>query len=612
MATDPTNLKELSGPMYVIGSARDVHTSETLAFSGPLYVNTTPTGAVDPRTPPDDFSGPVYVSMLTPGHFIYDLNADFARWGGSYTTYDNNMYPVLNGSSPVIAYGPVETSTMGSAAGICTAKVWYANPTTDPTGQDIYLSIRASNTQFLPTDTTVPWSSWWRYTDVDNLIQAIGGGGSGNYVQVRAMWTPGTTATTSALTVFRIDIWATATANSEATGDIDGQIYTGHNQVRSFQYGQIDIRFPGLSDILAKIDVQYVATDSLIPAQIYIHPAAATSDIVCSIGVHQNGSSDIPCQIGFPVHGSATSDILAQIDIIEQSYLAAPVMAQIYVRQNATSDVPSQISVVVHLIPCQITIQTPNQTSDIPCQIYMRPDVPGPVTNLTANVPNGVYTTTSSITFTWGPATAAITPVGLYAYMLDVFPTSAASATWTTTDTNPADMTASYDLTQAGYGTADYYFHVAARNTADDMGPVTTYAVFYNHPPTQPGGSYMRLNGVDTIATHPIISASTSASNVLSWSPSTDVDNDALTYEVQVASESDFGLDPRTEASSIVIDATNVPSNLWVVTPMVKSGSWFWRTRGYDGKQYSAWSQTGGFVVNSPPGRVTGLLVQSY
>jgi RHS repeat-associated protein len=132
-----------------------------------------------------------------------------------------------------------------------------------------------------------------------------------------------------------------------------------------------------------------------------------------------------------------------------------------------------------------------------------------------------------------------------------------------------------------------YWWRVRAKDGHGLTGGWMTTAAFQvnvqNDPPTSP------------IPVSPILGTSVAtATPKLTWLDSLDPELAALTYQVEVYSDSAL--------TKLVASVSNLPGTLlttsWKVTPALpKVATYYWRVRGSDGSLYSAWSGTQSFKV---------------
>jgi hypothetical protein len=93
------------------------------------------------------------------------------------------------------------------------------------------------------------------------------------------------------------------------------------------------------------------------------------------------------------------------------------------------------------------------------------------------------------------------------------------------------------------------------------------------------------LNDIHTIDTTP----------TLYWQNSTDIDGDTRTYHIQVDDNSDF-TSPTVNVSGIV---EGVYNTTYTIVSEQSIGIYFWRVRAYDTIDYSNWSSTGNYTLDS-------------
>jgi hypothetical protein len=274
--------------------------------------------------------------------------------------------------------------------------------------------------------------------------------------------------------------------------------------------------------------------------------------------------------------------------------------AAMYVLQHGNASFGCRVRINGHTWGCRMAVFSRSSFSK-PCRLLVSQEVPGAVPFIKSNIPSKLWSTADEAMFWWGDAPFKKHPVVRYFYALTSFSNATASLSWYSTSTNRILFPVS---------TGKWFFTIAAQNDQGVMSATTTYEIWINRTPSEPGATYMRINGLDTLRDRPLIARHPSTYHVLSWSPSTDADTAdaaAITYTVEIASRQDFYPDPRTGVTSIVKTYENMPdaSQNWSDIP--EPGTYFWRIRSSDGKQSSKWSSVGTFQVNAPPTRPGGL-----
>ena len=268
---------------------------------------------------------------------------------------------------------------------------------------------------------------------------------------------------------------------------------------------------------------------------------------------------------------------------------------------KARVDLPARLNVTEFLLPARINVFRTG-FKDLRAHIYILAEMPGAVTNLQASLPEKTWQTGSSVTFKWDEPTTKSSPVERYHYSFSRTQATTPSLSWSST----VDRELTLNLTSSGV----WYFAVAAKNTAGSLGPATVYQIWYNHAPSAPGAIQMTISGHDTILNRPHVACHPVPAHVLAWSAAIDIDaadGPLLRYEIQIATRSDFGVDPQNATTSIVRDYQNIAGTTFNWNDLPESGIYFWRIRANDAKQSSDWSGVGSFRINAPPGRPEGL-----
>jgi hypothetical protein len=463
-----------------------------------------------------------------------------------------------------------------------------------PTYQDlVQIATRASNSSFSATDTTLPWSNW--YTLAPGRAIRVGTRGSGRYVQSKVrMYPSGDDRAVSCPGLDRLELYLTEDAPKQDTGALfpcklrigDYANFSCRMQVNlpapisgSFPC-RIKIVRPGIGGIFpAKLAVK---SFKRFPAKLFV-PVRASFSCKLTIG-HPQVSKTFGCrvQIAAKPKGSATFPAAA------------------YVLQHGKASFGCRVSINRHTWGCRMSVFSRSSLSK-PCRLVVSQEVPGAVPFIKSNIPSKLWSTANEALFWWGDAPFVKHPVVRYFYTLTSFSNATASLGWDSTPGNRILLPAS---------TGKWFFTIAAQNDQGVMSATATYEIWINRTPSEPGTTYMRINGFDTLRDRPVVARHPVTFHVLSWSASTDTDTadaNAITYTVEIATRQDFNSDPRTGVTSIVKTYENLPgaSQNWSDIP--EPGIYFWRIRSSDGKQSSKWSSVGTFQVNAPPTRPGGL-----
>lgn len=218
---------------------------------------------------------------------------------------------------------------------------------------------------------------------------------------------------------------------------------------------------------------------------------------------------------------------------------------------------------------------------------------PAPI--ISSNVGND-WQTNNMVTFTWVVVGSNI-PVTGYGYYLSPDKLSSPNLSLFY---NTALQERTENLEDIK-GAREYYFYVFARGSNGSVSDVSEYIVRYNHVPTAPG-TPMSINGEESVSGQPIIGKS--FSNVFSWKKSLDEDSgDLLSYTIEISKNSDFSTILTTK-SDITYNGTGdiVEFPFQYDFEDDYTGTYYWRVKCFDGHQYSPYSFTGRFKVNTPPG----------
>lgn len=482
-----------------------------------------------------------------------------------------------------IYYGPVADAGSGSTYLVNSITPTLTNWSPSDTGYagHIDVSVRSSATSFTQTSTTVPWSDWHALNN--GVATLVGSGDAARYVQVRVRMYPNADGTCLGISELVLD--STGTVEWDGHADLSGSVTTGGY---SLLPASISVSQTGTADLSASIQAVYVGTPACLAAQI-----AVKTFSYLSAQIFVRGHAQLAASIHVTI-GSGTADLTASVQVIHH---VADLPARITVPSHAC--LSGSITIPIHLIPCRITVERPG-SKDLLGEIFVLPEAPGAVPDLSCDLPTGLWQTASAADFTWGIASHLLYPISAYYYRFSKTLSLVPTTSWTST----TGLGTSVSMPTAG----QWYFSVAARNSAGCFGPVSTLAVWYNHPPATPGTSLMQVNAQDTMTHAPLIPMNPVIPNTFSWSAASDPDiGDVVFYELQVATRADFAFDPTMGRSSLVTDLQNCPSSSQIWGPAPQSGLFFWRIRANDTKQSSGWSSVGSFVVNAPPGKPSNL-----
>jgi len=377
---------------------------------------------------------------------------------------------------------------------------------------------------------------------------------------------------------------------------------------------------PGILQVRNHIDLPgdiqtYTIATADLPGTIYVPGHAAPIDVAGDIFVKLQAllpgtmnvigvaTADMPGDIVVPLL-AGTADLPGDIFVTRNDLFIGGFITVTQVR--SIIDFPGDIVVPLIGFGGFISVYQPG-TIDFPGILTVPIEHPGAVTSLSSTIPEATWQTDNTGYISWGAASYLTLPVIGYLYNLGTTPNPIPSTSWQFI----AGMGTSFTVTTA----AIWYFTVAAINSASQIGPATSYAIWYNHPPGAPGITSMQIDGMDTIYGRPLVShAPPPPGHTFSWSPAIDqdaADNNILTYEIQIASQADFGMNSLTGLTSIAVSIQNISGSSANWANVTNPGTWFWRIQASDGKQSSAWSQVGSFNVNAPPNRPSSLAARA-
>lgn len=242
-----------------------------------------------------------------------------------------------------------------------------------------------------------------------------------------------------------------------------------------------------------------------------------------------------------------------------------------------------------------------NGHKDFGASMFTIADHPGAVV-VHANIEEATWQSENLVQFTWDPAPPGLTPIVEYHTHIDKIPDTEIGDI----NQNTIGFSRGFDMEYEG-GAGIYYFHIAAKNSANKYGPTTHFSIYYNHTPSTPTVP-MLINNNDSFLSFPIIGATVNIE--FEWGQSIDEDElDSISYHMQIAKQENFGLTDEG-SSSIIYEEQNIQTYRHMISGgvFIPSGTYYWRVKAYDGNQYSDnWSPTGHFVVNTPPPPPTNL-----
>jgi len=518
-----------------------------------------------------DGDDPVVDHTWVPGDQAFSArrHPDPVQWG-----LEAEQFTLL---SPVVLAG------YGAGTSIYQVQVTFATLTS---GQNVAVSVRASDQSFDPGNTSIAWSDWNIIDDPsqNGQIVPVNGGGYGQYVQMRLRVLPSSDGLTSPQ-ITRVQWWARYNAYEPDNATLPARVQIGDYatvaaRVKVFQRSD--------EDLAARVVVVYAPPGVTLPARVFVQ---GTGQADLPARVYQSfWSINLAARVQV-TPGDADEQTLAARVVVERNDQDLP--ARVFIM--AMHDLMARVNVQAHVLAGRVLVQRAvNQT--LAARVTVPPEVPGDVEPLTASVPEASWQDESQIIFTWSLASWQALPVVGYYWKVTSAALDQADQTWYDT----TQLTAQIDLASPQYGSGIWYFHVAARNTGGYFGATAHYEVRWNSPPGAPGQSFMTANGRDTLYQVPLIACTTAPA--LAWSVASDVDpGEIITYQVQVADSEDF--------DNIIWDEDELGSASVSLSPIPEPGIWFWRVRASDGKQFSSWSPIGGFQLNDPPTAPTDLQV---
>lgn len=170
---------------------------------------------------------------------------------------------------------------------------------------------------------------------------------------------------------------------------------------------------------------------------------------------------------------------------------------------------------------------------------------------------------------------------------------------------NTSNKNISFDLDDID-GTGEYFFYLYSKGMNGSRSELSEYIIRYNNKPSQPG-KRMEINGIDSLLSLCLISSK--RENVFAWTRSEEIDfGDIVYYNIEISKKTNF--------SEILFNISNILDNnveefavCSLKLDLNEGEVYYWRVRSYDGKQFSDYSNSGSFVVNTAPGVPKNLQV---
>lgn len=218
---------------------------------------------------------------------------------------------------------------------------------------------------------------------------------------------------------------------------------------------------------------------------------------------------------------------------------------------------------------------------------------------ITSNVGND-WQSNNNISISWFSPPANI-PVVSYGYLISNVRLSSFNIG---NFLNTTLLSSDFNMNNYG-GVGEYYFYIFARASNGSISEVSEYRIRYNIKPQAPG-SIMLINGNECIINRPLISLK--VENTFTWNRVFTQDGDLLYYDFEISDNIGFG--------NIVYSSYNILNNANTETLGIQVlhsydyKTYYWRVRSFDGKEYSNWSLTGQFAVNTPPSPPTNLRIE--
>lgn len=146
----------------------------------------------------------------------------------------------------------------------------------------------------------------------------------------------------------------------------------------------------------------------------------------------------------------------------------------------------------------------------------------------------------------------------------------------------------------------EYYFHIIGFDDKYRKTPVSHYKILYNNKPEAP--KHLMINGIEFSEEKKVVCKN--EENTFSWEQSYDKDEndfEKVKYELMICNKSNFEYPDYTsellEDNFLKISFKN--NNFY--------GEYYWRVRGFDGKEYGEWSKISSFIINNPPSTPTDI-----
>ena len=146
----------------------------------------------------------------------------------------------------------------------------------------------------------------------------------------------------------------------------------------------------------------------------------------------------------------------------------------------------------------------------------------------------------------------------------------------------------------------EYYFHIISFDKYYRTSPVSHYKVRYNNKPSIP--EELKINGNILIQENKLISKN--EINIFSWKECFDIDENDLSnikYEMMICNDPNFD---NPEYTSELLDENKIELSF---ESYLFSGTYYWKVRSFDGKQYSDWSKISSFIINTAPTTPTDI-----
>lgn len=146
----------------------------------------------------------------------------------------------------------------------------------------------------------------------------------------------------------------------------------------------------------------------------------------------------------------------------------------------------------------------------------------------------------------------------------------------------------------------EYYFHIQSFDKYYRTSPVTHYKVLYNNKPSIPEN--LKINGKILDSKNKFVSKN--EKNLFSWDFSYDLDQNDwrnIKYELQICNKPLFEV---PDFNSELIEDNFIELSF---EEFLFSGTYYFRVRSFDGKEYSDWSKISSFIINNAPSIPTDI-----